>query len=1435
MGCASSAPTANAAAGEVGNGGEGQAEEWTLCGCGGNRRAKEGKVRTQAGGEKRRRTRENEAQKGEALRDGRAIKNERNAEVMRGGDRVEERDERREAHDGRVGGKVRAEDGQNGAERCDGTGMNGGAGGGTLKVRSTEGAAGRGRVQAGRALAWQRGGRGGVGGRDARGRWAEHGGFRDARDDPHHPSPTARPPPPTIAGAHCPHGPPSSPNPRPACNPPPARVCVAWHVCGTHSRVGVLAFEVAAAVVRAGVVRQSVEGEDVDELRREVLASDGIAFLLSSDFNHVWQIAARDKWEEVGRLAASVARLGSQCTDTALHSLALRFSRSACHPGGTQHCSRCTGGRVAGNAQRAVVGGGGRAATVQQRAHDHGCYPHSTVTPVPPPELRREVLLLEAMRRDMDAACDSGAHAGDAGGDGGGGVVGERAAELRAQKERVRAMQESSFWDRPLHEVMLCRLARVVDHLIRLVSSTFGPLRECISCCIAAASDAASLSALPHCHHHYALPYPFSHPSIPSPHSPPRFFLHTLLHTRTLSHPRMPPTPMAAPDVPLLPVRGKGAQAEGGREGQAEGGRKLGESGMALAYARLIIAIDLLVGMQGAESRRDYLYSLLPHSLRCKLKGALLQSQHICMESTESIEEKLEGVLDWLVTMADNTIRYASDVRVRGGSALSRLQTLQHVEEARMERLVLLLLIGLQHLASRQQLPPPPAPAHAHTPAPSTASPHGVGEGGSGSGGGGPSGKYAMTGAGGGPWGAGRGAGRAGGGAAERRGRDAGEEGRETREGEGQEGEGGSSGKGESREAAGSGASALPATPGGGGGGRERGWASHTRVWHPIPCTAITAPFPPPAAHVAADLASDVAGMEGHSPSMPAAGPASEERAVGSVAAHAAVGPWGQEAARGDAGTAEAGSGLMAVEAGAAEGTREETGEGRAPSSEERVGSPGGMQDVPPIDLHAAALSCHPQWSPGSGSDPPSPAPLPWSGPLSERSSVGRASQASSPGGVAWSGGVRRTGSAEGSREGEGVEEWSDILAHLSSAARGAVGGVGGVGTGEGDGVGAVENAAIVGAEGVENVSVGSVSSGRREWRVPQSVPEEEEEGEDGESRGKEDQGEGEAQVGSTVHSGTGEVAPPAAEPAGLPPLVESDSCPSVPPVSHLPTEPLTPGSLMPPSPSAAMPPRSALLASAAPAAGGVDGAMPATVLATAVPSSVAAEGGPVARVRARAPRAGWKSKSQPLERLAARMKQRQQRAAGQLQESTGVAGRGGSPQLQLQGEGGGRGLAGQQSVSRTLSRLQQQQANSLTASSAGGAALGADSPLHARVLRRALTPNPGAAAGGSHSGGLERRVGRGLGSAWEGDIGVGVEGEEEEADIDRILDARPDMDISALSPMLMRSPSFGRQQYWMVSFLCRSVSSLHGHGGMGGQARAQAVREDPWWAWVQG
>ncbi|CAI5514181.1 unnamed protein product [Closterium sp. Naga37s-1] len=130
--------------------------------------------------------------------------------------------------------------------------------------------------------------------------------------------------------------------------------------------------------------------------------------------------------------------------------------------------------------------------------------------------------------------------------------------------------------------------------------------------------------------------------------------------------------------------------------------RKLGVNGMALQYANIVNMIDTMVMRPACvETQREALFSALPASVCGRLKRTLLQSQDIEQESTESIRQKMEAVLDWLVTMAENTIRFGLDSRVQGHTDLTLLQTLQHVDHLKMERLVLLLLVGLQHLASR--------------------------------------------------------------------------------------------------------------------------------------------------------------------------------------------------------------------------------------------------------------------------------------------------------------------------------------------------------------------------------------------------------------------------------------------------------------------------------------------------------------------------------------------------------------------------------------------------------------------------------------------------------------------------------------------------------------------------------------------------------------
>ncbi|CAI7850013.1 unnamed protein product [Closterium sp. NIES-53] len=94
-------------------------------------------------------------------------------------------------------------------------------------------------------------------------------------------------------------------------------------------KIEIMGFEVANVIVRAINLRQSLLERDIEDLRAEVLASEGIRMLVSDDFYHVWCIAAEDKRGELRAVARDVARLGKQCLDPALHSLTQAFDAGA--------------------------------------------------------------------------------------------------------------------------------------------------------------------------------------------------------------------------------------------------------------------------------------------------------------------------------------------------------------------------------------------------------------------------------------------------------------------------------------------------------------------------------------------------------------------------------------------------------------------------------------------------------------------------------------------------------------------------------------------------------------------------------------------------------------------------------------------------------------------------------------------------------------------------------------------------------------------------------------------------------------------------------------------------------------------------------------------------------------------------------------------------
>lgn len=63
----------------------------------------------------------------------------------------------------------------------------------------------------------------------------------------------------------------------------------------------------------------------------------------------------------------------------------------------------------------------------------------------------------------------------------------------------------------------------------------------------------------------------------------------------------------------------------------------------------------------------------------------------------------MEDILDWLVVMAGNTLRYNTERRLQGHTELTLLQTLYHCQKKPTDDLLVQLLVHLNHFVARNQ------------------------------------------------------------------------------------------------------------------------------------------------------------------------------------------------------------------------------------------------------------------------------------------------------------------------------------------------------------------------------------------------------------------------------------------------------------------------------------------------------------------------------------------------------------------------------------------------------------------------------------------------------------------------------------------------------------------------------------------------------------
>ncbi|XP_024631209.1 protein PSK SIMULATOR 2 isoform X1 [Medicago truncatula] len=93
------------------------------------------------------------------------------------------------------------------------------------------------------------------------------------------------------------------------------------------NKISMLAFEVANTITRGSILFHSLSEENIQLLKNEILQSEGVKNLVSTDTKELISFVEADKREEFNAFSREVARFGNICKDPQWHNLDRYFSR----------------------------------------------------------------------------------------------------------------------------------------------------------------------------------------------------------------------------------------------------------------------------------------------------------------------------------------------------------------------------------------------------------------------------------------------------------------------------------------------------------------------------------------------------------------------------------------------------------------------------------------------------------------------------------------------------------------------------------------------------------------------------------------------------------------------------------------------------------------------------------------------------------------------------------------------------------------------------------------------------------------------------------------------------------------------------------------------------------------------------------------------------
>ncbi|RYQ92018.1 hypothetical protein Ahy_B09g098111 isoform C [Arachis hypogaea] len=457
--------------------------------------------------------------------------------------------------------------------------------------------------------------------------------------------------------------------------------------------IDILSFEVANVMSKTVHLHKSLSDSEISRLRNEILTSEAVRSLVSSDHSYLLDLALAEKLDELNRVAGVVSRLGKKCSVPALQ--------------GFEHVY---GDIVSGVIDVNELGFLVKHMEGMVRKMDR--YVSNTKNLYSEMEVLNQ--LEQAMNKFQNNQNEESRRVFE--------------QKLAWQRQDVRHLKEISLWNQTFDKVVEL-LARTVCTIYARMSVVFGDsaLRK-------NSIGLAGGSPPPECglvSGQISVPMPrmdmrrgdlaYLQPEdfvLPCGTSPGRLFMECLrnnvkkkeqsCHSSGFDHAQI-----------SIPFNGD-LRAKSGVQSCSTFGPKsrlavyaspstLGGCALALHYANVIIVLEKLLSYPHlvGEEARDDLYQMLPTSLRLSLKAKLKSYvKNLAIYDAPLAHDwkvTLDGILRGLAPLAHNMIRWQSERNFEQHQIVSRtnvllLQTLYFADKEKTEEAICEILIGLNYI-----------------------------------------------------------------------------------------------------------------------------------------------------------------------------------------------------------------------------------------------------------------------------------------------------------------------------------------------------------------------------------------------------------------------------------------------------------------------------------------------------------------------------------------------------------------------------------------------------------------------------------------------------------------------------------------------------------------------------------------------------------------